>query len=91
MPGSRITGMAGAEHTLAAAHVSGEVRLVDTRMRNNIGVQAYAHAAATAVDLSAEKSLLVTGGSDGVVKWWDRRSLRSCLYQGNAHTPKADE
>ncbi|KAJ2261076.1 1,2-dihydroxy-3-keto-5-methylthiopentene dioxygenase [Coemansia sp. RSA 376] len=91
MPGSRITGMAGAEHTLAAAYVSGEVRLVDTRMRNNIGVQAYAHAAATAVDLSAEKSLLVTGGSDGVVKWWDRRSLRSCLYQDNAHTPKADE
>ncbi|KAJ2059298.1 1,2-dihydroxy-3-keto-5-methylthiopentene dioxygenase [Coemansia sp. S146] len=74
MSTSRITRVASAAHTLAVAYVSGEVRLVDTRMRNNVSVQAYALAAATAVDLCSEKSLLVTGGSDGVVKWWDRRS-----------------
>ncbi|KAJ2753907.1 1,2-dihydroxy-3-keto-5-methylthiopentene dioxygenase [Coemansia pectinata] len=91
MSASRITRVASAEHTLAVAYVSGEVRLVDTRMRNNVSVQAYALAAATAVDLCSEKSLLVTGGSDGVVKWWDRRSLRTSLYEDNAHTPKADE
>ncbi|KAJ2840806.1 1,2-dihydroxy-3-keto-5-methylthiopentene dioxygenase [Coemansia sp. 'formosensis'] len=90
LPGSRITKVAGAEHTLAVACVNGDVRLVDTRARGNTCVRAYGGAAAaTAVDLSDD--LLVTGGSDGVVKWWDRRSLRASIHEDAAHTPKGDE
>ncbi|KAJ2833259.1 1,2-dihydroxy-3-keto-5-methylthiopentene dioxygenase [Coemansia furcata] len=91
LPRSRITKVAaGAEHTLAVACVNGDVRLVDTRARGNTCVRAYEGAvAATAVDLSDD--LLVTGGSDGVVKWWDRRSLRTSIHEDAAHTPKGDE
>ncbi|KAJ2812417.1 1,2-dihydroxy-3-keto-5-methylthiopentene dioxygenase [Coemansia furcata] len=90
LPESRITKVAAAEHTLAVACVNGDVRLVDTRAKGNTCVRAYGGAAAaTAVDLSDD--LLVTGGSDGVVKWWDRRSLRTSIHEDAAHTPKGDE
>ncbi|KAJ2909048.1 1,2-dihydroxy-3-keto-5-methylthiopentene dioxygenase [Coemansia aciculifera] len=93
---SRITRVASAEQTLVAANVNGQVRMVDTRtgMTSSV-VLAYEQAgvAATAVDLSSDGHLLVTGGSNGVVKWWDRRKLQpSAIYEdAAAHTTKADE
>ncbi|KAJ2447573.1 1,2-dihydroxy-3-keto-5-methylthiopentene dioxygenase [Coemansia sp. RSA 2424] len=103
---ARITRMASAGgHCLAAACVSGDVQMADVRIGSGSGsksgsgsvavvVRAYAQSgvAATAVDLCSDGVLLVTGGSNGVVKWWDRRNLRSAVHEDRAaHTPKADE
>ncbi|KAJ2486777.1 1,2-dihydroxy-3-keto-5-methylthiopentene dioxygenase [Coemansia sp. RSA 2050] len=89
--GSRIVRVAGAGHTLAVACVSGDVHLVDVRTKGSTCVRAHDRAMATAVDVSSNSGLMVTGASDGVVKWWDRRQLRTSVYEDAAHTPKGSE
>ncbi|KAJ2742027.1 1,2-dihydroxy-3-keto-5-methylthiopentene dioxygenase [Coemansia sp. BCRC 34301] len=90
---SRIAAIAGAENTLAVACVDGNIRMFDVRTGSaNISEFAVSKGPASAVSLSPTDSLLlVSGGSDGVVKWWDRRSLKSPVHKDDAHTPKADE
>ncbi|KAJ2685135.1 1,2-dihydroxy-3-keto-5-methylthiopentene dioxygenase [Coemansia spiralis] len=89
--GSRIVRVAGAEHSLAVACVSGDVHLVDVRSKDTTRVRAHDQAMATAADLGSGSALMVTGASDGVVKWWDRRQLRSSVYEDAAHICKGSE
>ncbi|KAJ2009562.1 1,2-dihydroxy-3-keto-5-methylthiopentene dioxygenase [Coemansia thaxteri] len=100
---SRITRVASRQHgpsaVIAAACAGGSVHLFDARSGDGIAVvQAYAQppgaaaVAATAVDLDLESHVVVTGGSDGVVKWWDWRMMpRASVHEATAHATKAGE
>ncbi|KAJ2307688.1 tRNA A64-2'-O-ribosylphosphate transferase [Coemansia sp. RSA 2705] len=94
--GSRVTRVAQQGALLAVACAGGAVQVYDARTGASVlgssGILAYpaAGVAATAVDIA--DPFLVTGGSDGAVKWWDwRRPQRSVCEVGSAHAQKADE
>ncbi|KAJ2563137.1 tRNA A64-2'-O-ribosylphosphate transferase [Coemansia sp. RSA 1822] len=93
--GSRITSIARHDAVYAVACVSGTVHLCDSRtgasvLSTGIGAYPRPNVVATAVDISAN-SAVVTGGSDGVVKWWDWRRPLTSVCEVKAHKQKADE
>ncbi|KAJ1739517.1 tRNA A64-2'-O-ribosylphosphate transferase [Coemansia sp. RSA 1086] len=95
--GSRITRISSTGALLAVASLNGSVHLCDLRTNsksvkaNLIAAYPQPGVAAIAVDTYAAERLVVTGGSDGVVKWWDWRNPQSCLCELTAHQQKADE
>ncbi|KAJ2449916.1 tRNA A64-2'-O-ribosylphosphate transferase [Coemansia sp. RSA 2336] len=95
--GSRITRMSSTGALLAVAGLNGNVHLCDLRTSsksvkaNVIAAYPQPGIAAIAVDTHAAERLVVTGGSDGVVKWWDWRNPQTCLSELTAHKQKADE
>ncbi|KAJ2569150.1 1,2-dihydroxy-3-keto-5-methylthiopentene dioxygenase [Coemansia sp. RSA 1807] len=92
--GSRITQIARYDNVYAVACVSGVVHLCDSRTGASVlstGISAYPKPhVVTAVDISSNSSV-VTGGSDGVVKWWDWRRPLTSVCEIRAHKQKADE
>ncbi|PIA17178.1 WD40 repeat-like protein [Coemansia reversa NRRL 1564] len=105
MRSTRITAVArphqsqqhSGSNVIAAASADGVVQLYDVRSARAVvtpGINAYPNSgvAATGVAfLASTQPVLVTGGSDGVVKWWDWRNPHSCLHEVSAHRRKADE
>ncbi|KAJ2344499.1 1,2-dihydroxy-3-keto-5-methylthiopentene dioxygenase [Coemansia sp. RSA 2618] len=92
---SRVTQVARHNAIYAVASVGGTVHLCDTRTGKSVlgaGISAYPQpgVAATAVDISADAAV-VTGGSDGVVKWWDWRKPLANVCEAHAHQQKGDE
>ncbi|KAJ1729024.1 1,2-dihydroxy-3-keto-5-methylthiopentene dioxygenase [Coemansia biformis] len=80
---------------VAAASTSGWVHLYDARLSKALvypGIAAYPQAGvvATALALGRDKEI-ITGGSNGVVKWWDWRKALNSLCEVNAHEQKASE
>ncbi|KAJ2836587.1 tRNA A64-2'-O-ribosylphosphate transferase [Coemansia erecta] len=92
--GSRITQIARYDNVYAVACVSDVVHLCDSRTGASVlstGISAYPKPhVVTAVDISSNSSV-VTGGSDGVVKWWDWRRPLTSVCEIRAHKQKADE
>ncbi|KAI8320115.1 WD40 repeat-like protein [Martensiomyces pterosporus] len=93
---TKLVSNPGVEHIVGAAYSNGSVQLFDTRMGRPIttrGIQAYEQGgvATTAIDIDHTSSAIVTGGSDGVVKWWDRRNTSQCVVEVAAHQTKGDE
>ncbi|KAJ1950536.1 1,2-dihydroxy-3-keto-5-methylthiopentene dioxygenase [Linderina pennispora] len=80
------------DHNILAASVSdGSVRLVDTRtMRPTSRSRILAHEGYAATSVDVGSSALVTGGSDGLVRWWDWRNTK-CAFQAAAHLRKGHE
>ncbi|KAJ2851200.1 tRNA A64-2'-O-ribosylphosphate transferase [Coemansia brasiliensis] len=95
--GSRITRICSSGTVLAVASLNGNVHLCDLRTSsknvkaNVIAAYPQPGVAAIAVDKHAEERMVATGGSNGVVKWWDWRKPQSCLCEITAHQQKADE
>ncbi|KAJ1801026.1 tRNA A64-2'-O-ribosylphosphate transferase [Coemansia sp. RSA 2399] len=89
------------EHVVGAACADGSVHLFDMRSGKTVlspasGIAAYPQRgiAATAVDLwkgNGAMALVVTGGSDGVVRWWDWRRALASVHETRAHQRKGDE
>ncbi|KAJ2402015.1 1,2-dihydroxy-3-keto-5-methylthiopentene dioxygenase [Coemansia sp. RSA 2559] len=89
------------EHVVGAACADGSVHLFDMRSGKPVlspasGIAAYPQRgiAATAVDLwtgNGATALVVTGGSDGVVRWWDWRRALASVHEARAHQRKGDE
>ncbi|KAJ2078457.1 tRNA A64-2'-O-ribosylphosphate transferase [Coemansia sp. RSA 988] len=100
---ARITAIAGPPqqhgggNVVATAASDGVVQLYDVRSARALttsGIRACPSpaVAATAVAfLPSTQSVLVTGGSDGMVKWWDWRNPLTCMHEVSAHRRKADE
>ncbi|KAJ1963428.1 1,2-dihydroxy-3-keto-5-methylthiopentene dioxygenase [Dipsacomyces acuminosporus] len=92
---TKIVSNSGLPNIIAAAYSNGFVQLFDARVGRSItasGILAHDRngIAATAIDMD-HASTLVTGGSDGIVKWWDRRNTSKCLYEVAANQTKGDE
>ncbi|KAJ2550539.1 1,2-dihydroxy-3-keto-5-methylthiopentene dioxygenase, partial [Coemansia sp. RSA 1933] len=89
------------ENVVGAACADGSVHLFDLRSGKAVlspatGIAAYPQRgiAATAVDLwtaGGGGMAVVTGGSDGVVRWWDWRRALASVHEVRAHTRKGDE
>ncbi|KAJ1774131.1 1,2-dihydroxy-3-keto-5-methylthiopentene dioxygenase [Coemansia sp. RSA 1843] len=94
------------EHVVGAACADGSVHLFDVRSGKTVlspatGITAYPQRgiAATAVDLwtgnghssNGGAMAVVTGGSDGVVRWWDWRRALASVHEVRAHQRKGDE
>ncbi|KAJ2778297.1 Striatin-4, partial [Coemansia javaensis] len=83
-------------HALAAAYTSGWVHLFDLRAGLHAPAASIAACSsdasvATAVALGPAEHCVVTGGSNGIVRWWDRRSPAASLCDIAAHGRKASE
>ncbi|KAJ1928776.1 1,2-dihydroxy-3-keto-5-methylthiopentene dioxygenase, partial [Linderina macrospora] len=80
------------DHNVLAASVSdGSVRLVDTRtMKPTSRSKIMAHEGYVATSVDVGSNTLVTGGSDGIVRWWDWRNTK-CAFEVVAHLRKGHE
>ncbi|KAJ2803701.1 1,2-dihydroxy-3-keto-5-methylthiopentene dioxygenase [Coemansia guatemalensis] len=88
----------GGSNVVAAASADGVVQLYDVRSARAVaapGIRAYPAPGVVATALaflpSTQQPVLVTGGSDGVVRWWDWRNPHACMHEVSAHRRKADE